>query len=567
MSTPFLYIRGRLENLYGVHWPPHGEAGTPSVRTVMDKTTGLFYDTEKNCVAVSQNANSIAFFTSNGFYAPKAIMEHVFMQSGNITTLRCEELEINIARIGFLLANVVDVNVEHVQNVISDVTTVDQMTCNVYLNENAVANSTYIVAGGFGNAYVDDTTVNAMNSNVSDTNTVYTQTAVISNEYSNVSTVSSGVVNELIVNETFSNVNRCNSAVVMSTAANVETVGIYEIEVSHTNSAAINTMICGKSVTDYANIDICDANDVHVIEDIAIFGNLTTNGQLVSIDSHVDISKYLEIYNLGGGTALDINQGGFSPIFVVYDKTTPVFKMYDGGIVNICRSGDSFNDGTNPISSHLVRIFGNASFVDVDIGTLDILTKFIASGTTTATTITTSTLTSTAQTTFSGATGIQNNLNTGTASISGGVSTGGDIFYNGTSTINRFSGLDTSFSSTSAALSTQIANDVAAISQQITSTYESLRAEFERAKADAESAIQSMKDSTAGLPAQRFAEGGTLGYQEGYDAGYPKGYDDQYKIGYDNVVAGQPVSYYQSIGFGRAMREYAGTYGVPTAIS
>ena len=567
MSTPFLYIRGRLDNLYGVHWPPGGNAGTPSVRTVMDKKSGFFYDTEKNCVAVSQNANSIAFFTSNGLYAPKAIMEHVFMQNGNITTLRCEKLEINIARIGLLVANIVDVNVEHVQNVISDVTTVDQMTCNVYLNENAVANSTYIVTGGFGNAYADNTTVNTMNCNVSDTNTAFTQTAVISNEYSNVSTVSSGVVNELIVDETFSNVNRCNSAVIMSTSSNVETVGVYEIEVSHTNSAAINTMICGKSVTDYANIDICDANDVHIIEDIAIFGNLTTNGQLVSIDSHVDISKYLEIYNLGGETALDINQRGISPIFVVYDNTTPVFKMYDGGIVNICRSGDSFNDGMNPISSHLVRIFGNASFVDVDVNTLDILTKFISSGTTTATTITTSTLTSTAQSIFFGATGIQNNLNTGTASISGGVSTGGDIFYSGISTINRFSGLDTLFSSRSAELSTKIDNDVAAISQQITSTYDSLRAEFERAKADAESAIQSMKDSTAGLPAQRFAEGGTLGYQEGYDTGYSKGYADQYKIGYDNAIAGQPASYYKSQGFSQAMREYAGAYGVPTVYS
>lgn len=528
----------------------------------MDKKSGFFYDSDKNCVAVSQNTNPIAFFTSNGLYAPKAIMDHVFMQSGNIGVLGCNELSINVARIGLLDANIVDVNVERVQDVISDVTTVDQMTANAFLNENSVANSTYIVAGGVGNAYVNGTTVNAMVSGKSDTNTAFTQNAVISNEFSNTSTVSSEIVNKLIVDETFSNVNRCNSAVIMSTAANVEVVTVHEIEVSHTNTTSINTLVCENSVTDYANIDTCDANDVHIVDDITIFGNLTTNGQLISIDSHVEISKYLEIFNQGGGGAVDINQSGFSPIIVVYDKITPVFKIFDGGSVNICRTGSAMNDGQTPISPHLVRIFGNASFVDVDIGAMDIMTKFVSTGTTTATTMTTTSLTSTGQTTMSGPVYVNNDINAGTVSVSGGVSVGGDIFYNGTSTINRFSGADSSFSMTNAGLAAQISNDVAAISQQITATYDSLRAEFERAKADAESAIQGAKDSTAGLPAQRFAEGGTLGYQEGYDAGYPKGFDDQYQIGYDNALAGQPESYYMSIGFARAMQEYSGTYGV-----
>jgi len=392
----------------------------------------------------------------------------------------------------------------------------------------------------------------------------------ITNEFTDNLYVDRENVQELLVNLTYSNVANCNASTVMRTIVNTQSVESYSIDVSHMNTADVTTLVCANSSTQTATMDQCSSNIVHVLEDVVVGGNVSTSGALVSIDSLVELAKYVEIENTTGGTALQIEQSGFNQIVAVHDET-PVFKIFDGGVVNICRGGDTSVDRPVPQTNHLLRVFGNAMLLETEIGILNAIGSVVATGAVTMGDMAATTLTSTGSANLKGPVFIKFDLNTSTASINGSLGVAGDIIYNGTSTIARFQGLDSSFGSSQTTLQNQITNAISSVSSSITSTYAFLNQQYQSAVAAVESAIQNMINSTAGLPGQRYAQGETdgyndgdnAGYNDGYSSGYTRGYNDQYQIGYNNALAGQGEVYYSQIGFNQGIQDLSGFYGVP----
>ena len=136
----------------------------------------------------------------------------------------------------------------------------------------------------------------------------------------------------------------------LDVAGNIKTTGNLladgSLYLNYNNSAANSYVFFGDAASDNAHyLQFSDATQKFTLtDDLIVTGNVTVNGSFTMVDTNTSTTEQWNVTNDGTGPAVTINQTGSQPIMDVQDDGTTVFKIVDGGNVEV--SGDILLTGT-----------------------------------------------------------------------------------------------------------------------------------------------------------------------------------------------------------------------------